>query len=173
MKFRGAVWKVGDHVSATDLVPARYDEYGMSRNWAECARHVLEDIDPSLAGRVRPGDLLLAGENLGAGHAHYYLTAIEGAAHAGFAAMFADSVGALYLRAAVDAGKPVWSIPGISSFAETGEELEVDLGAGRAVNLTRHTEREFEPVSPIVLGILEAGGSTPWAAARVHGALAR
>lgn len=166
MIFEGSVWKVRDNVSATDLVPGRYDEEGMSGQWEECAKHVLEDMHPAMASQVQPGDILVAGAQFGAGHAHYYMTAIKGVATAGIGAMLAESVGALFLRAAVDAGQPTWSIPGIASFVTEGDRLRIDLAAGSAANLTVGTELAFSPVSPIVLDILRAGGSSRWAQAR-------
>ena len=54
------------------LIPARYDKIGMKRDWAGCARHSLEDAEPRFASSVRPGDMLVAGDNFGSGHAHYF-----------------------------------------------------------------------------------------------------
>jgi 3-isopropylmalate/(R)-2-methylmalate dehydratase small subunit len=169
VRFEGNVWKVGDRVSATDLVPSRYDEQGMSKRWDECAEHFLEDLQPTVATKIEPGDLLVGGHGFGAGHAHYYLTAIMGAATAGIRAVLAESVGALYLRASIDAGQPIWAVPGITSLVEQGHRLRVDLRNGTAWNLTTATEMSFAPVSPIVVDILQAGGSSAWAHARVHG----
>lgn len=168
MMITGRVWKVGDDVGATDLVPGRYDKAGMQRDWPECAKHVLEDLAPEFAGAVRPGDILIGGDNFGAGHAHYYMAAIMGTAATGVQAMLADSVNALFLRAAIDAGVITWSLRGISDLVTTGDELQVDLETGAATNLTTGKSAKLPAVSPIVLDILTAGGTRPWALDQVR-----
>jgi len=167
MKLRGQVWKFGDDLTATDLVSPAYDNLGMSRKWDECAKHLLEDIDPDFPTKIGKGDLMVAGRNLGAGHAHYYAAAIMGSHAAGIAALLSETMGGLFRRAAIDFGVPAGPIPGITSVVNTGDELEVDLAAGRAMNHSTGTGLEFEPVSPIILEILDAGGSTNWALQRI------
>lgn len=167
MILDGRVWKVGNDVGATDLVPARYDKAGMQWDWPECARHLLEDYNPRVANEVLAGDIIIGGHNLGAGHMHYYMAAIKGSEAAGIGALLADSVNALFFRTAVDAGVTAWSFNGVSAFVDTGDHLRIDLPTGSAQNLTAGTTTTFAPVSPIVLEILAAGGSKPWALARV------
>ena len=163
MTMHGTAWKVPDRTSATDLVPAQYDKAGMSRDWIECSRHVLEDVHPGAAGAIADGDLLIAGSELGAGHAHYFMTAIMGCVTAGFSALLADSVNALFLRAAIDAGVAVWAFPGISTMVSTGDEVQVDLATGHVQNLTTGRTRRYPPVDPTIMDILRAGGSEQWA----------
>ena len=167
MILRGRVWKFRSELGATDILSAAYDKFGMGRRWDECAKHVLEYIDPEFPQKVRKGDILVAGHNLGAGHAHYYTAAIMGAYTAGLAALFGDSIGGLFQRAAIDFGVPAWPLPGISGLVESGDELEVDLTAGNATNLTTGKSAQFLPVSSVILDILSAGGSTNWALRRI------
>lgn len=170
MIIHGVVWKYGDDVGATDIVPARHDKAGMQRDWEECSKHLLEDLDPTFAGAVQRGDVIVGGSQLGAGHAHYYMAAIMGSYTAGISALLADSVAALFFRAAIDAGVAAWSYPGISEFVSTGDRLHLDLRTGHAENRTTGATREFGPVSPIVLDILNAGGADAWALRRVGAA---
>jgi 3-isopropylmalate/(R)-2-methylmalate dehydratase small subunit len=167
MILNGRVWKYGDDLGATDLVSAKYDNHGMSREWDKCAEHLLEEIDPRFASQVQSGDLIVAGQNLGAGHAHYYMAAIMGSAAAGVGALLGESVSALFFRAAIDAGVTAWAFPGIHDFADDGDRIEIDLVTGAATNHTQNTKRTFPPVSPIVREILDAGGSEPWALRKV------
>jgi len=167
MKLTGNVWKLGDNISATDIVSAKYDKDGMSQKWDECAKHVLEEIDPKFPAVIRKGDILVAGANFGAGHAHYYMTAIMGCKHAGFSSLLAESLNGLFQRAAIDGGVPAWSFKGLGELVQSGDRLEFDLQTGAAHNLTSGERAQFKPVSRIVLDILEAGGSTNWALQRV------
>lgn len=168
MIVAGRVWKLGDGIGATDIVPARYDKQGMSRQWAECATHILEDVDPELAGAIRPGDLFVAGQSFGIGHAHYYSAAVMASRTAGIGAFLADGISGLFQRASIDFGMPAWAFPGIAALVAQGDRLEVDLATGEARNLTTGAEARFPPVSPIIVDILDAGGSEPWALRRVQ-----
>ena len=64
MKFQGTVHKFGNNVDTDVIIPARYLN---TTDAEELARHCMEDIDPSFAGRVKPGDVIVAGENFGCG----------------------------------------------------------------------------------------------------------
>ena len=167
MKLAGRVWKFSAQLGATDLVSASYDKHGMNRQWEECSKHVLEDLDPAFASLVRAGDILVAGDNLGAGHAHYYMAAVMGCKVAGLSALLAESLSGLFQRAAIDHGVPALAIPGLSSVVQSGDFLEVDLADGIARNITTGEARQFTPVSRIILDILSAGGSLNWALDRV------
>ena len=167
MNLTGRVWKLGENVGATDLLPARYDKQGMTRQWEECAKHILEDARPGIAERVRPGDIMVAGEGFGAGHAHYYSAAVRGCQTAGIAAFLVDSIGGLFQRACIDFGMPAWAMPGLANFVTEGDELSIDLATGDAINRSAGTATRFAPVAPLILEILEAGGSEPWALRRV------
>ena len=167
MKLSGRMWKLGDDVGATDIVSAQHDKLGMSHEWAECAKHVLETSRPEFVSDVRSGDVILAGRNFGTGHAHYYMTAIMACKTAGIGAMFARSVSGLFQRAAIDAGVAVWEVPELVALASDGDRVEIDLQGGAATNLTTDKTIRFRPLSPIVLDILDAGGSEAWALRRV------
>lgn len=167
MILEGRVWKVGDGVSATNIVSAQHDALGMSRKWSECATHLLADVDPALATAVRPGDLLVAGRDFGTGHAHYYTTAIMAAKAAGLAAMLAEDIGGLFQRAAIDFGMPACALPGIAAFVDSGDRLRIDLATGDACNLTTGAEAAFAPLPSLIVDILTAGGSRNWALRRV------
>ena len=167
MILGGRVWRLGDNVGATDLLPARYDKQGMSRQWDECAKHILEDARPGLAERVGRGDIIVAGENFGAGHAHYYSAAVMGCRTAGIAAFLVDSIGGLFQRACIDFGMPAWPMPGLAGLVAEGDELRIDLATGDARNLTTGAAMRVPPIAPLILDILSAGGSGPWALRRV------
>ena len=167
MRLEGRVWKFADGLGATDILPARYDKQGMSRLWGECATHLFEDVAPGFANQIGEGDLLVAGKNFGAGHAHYYSAAIMGSMAAGLRAYLVEGIGGLFQRGAIDFGMPAWVIPGIAGLVESGDRLAVDLAAGSARNASTGAALAFEPVSPLILDILVAGGSRPWALGRV------
>lgn len=167
MKLSGKVWKFADGIGATDIVPARYDKQGMSRQWKACAEHLFEDVAPGVADRIAPGDILVAGTGFGAGHAHYYTAAIMGSVEVGLSGYLVEGIGGLFQRGSIDFGMPACVIPGITGLVGHGDALQVDLAAGRALNASTGAALDFEPVSPLILDILAAGGSRAWAKRRV------
>ena len=64
MKLTGSVLKYGDHVDTDVIIPARYLNTSEKQ---ELAAHCMEDLDRSFVQRVRPGDILVAGQNFGCG----------------------------------------------------------------------------------------------------------
>ncbi|WP_242128696.1 hypothetical protein [Sphingobium sp. Sx8-8] len=167
MKIEGKAWVFGDGLGATDILSSRYDKAGMSRDWAECRKHLMEEIDPAFSVAVKPGDIVIAGDNLGRGHAHYYTAAIMACKEAGIAALLCDGVNALFQRGAIDQGFLTWAMPGISALATTGDRLAIDLATGEAANCDSGRTEQFAPVSPLILDIVAAGGSLDWALGRV------
>lgn len=157
---------MADGIQATDLLPARYDEIGAKGLWQQCAEHLLEDIDPGFAGRLRPGDLIVAGAGLGGGHSHYYRAATLACRAAGIGAILADGVIDLFHRGAIDQGLPVLTVPDITSFADNGDRLRVNLREGWTENLTKGAMKRFKPLAPVILDILAAGSAFEWAKAR-------
>ncbi|MDR7589958.1 MAG: 3-isopropylmalate dehydratase small subunit, partial [Armatimonadota bacterium] len=64
MAIRGRAHKVGDHID-TDLIIA--GRYLVTTDPVKLGEHLFEDLDPELRQRIRPGDVLVAGENFGQG----------------------------------------------------------------------------------------------------------
>jgi 3-isopropylmalate/(R)-2-methylmalate dehydratase small subunit len=59
MKLKGGIWKYGGDVN-TDLVfPGKYT-YTVT-DPKEQAQRALEDLDPSFASQVQPGDIIVGG----------------------------------------------------------------------------------------------------------------
>ena len=172
MKFVGRVWKLGDNVGATDLLAAQYDKAASTGKADECAKHVLESLRPDFQAEKKPGDIIIGGVNLGAGHAHYHRGAVLGSRTAGVSALLAETINGLFLRGAIDDGYPVWGFRGIHEFVNDGDRLEIDVSTGEARNITQGTARRFEPMAKPILGILNAGSSVKWALERVGARIA-
>jgi hypothetical protein len=65
MTIRGKVWKYGDDVNTDVIFPGKYTYTITDRT--EMAAHALEDLDPTFAKEVKPGDIVVAGRNFGCG----------------------------------------------------------------------------------------------------------
>ena len=64
MKFEGTVIKYGDNVDTDVIIPARYLNTSDKK---ELASHCMEDLDTTFSGRVKQGDIMVAGFNFGCG----------------------------------------------------------------------------------------------------------
>jgi len=76
----------------------------------------------------------------------------------GMAAVVAESFARIFFRNAINIALPVMVCPGIQSPFKDGNEIEIDLGAGSAKNLTVGKYLEAEPLPPNIQHILMSGG---------------
>jgi len=150
----GRVWKYGDDVNTDVIYPGKYTYTELPPE--EMAKHALEDLDPSFAREVRPGDIIVAGSNWGCGSSREQ--AVTCLKHAGVGAIIARSFARIYFRNAINQGLPIAQCAAVEG-VETGEEVTVDFSRGKVV--TPRGEYSFPPLSDFVMGILEHGGLIP------------
>jgi len=150
----GRVWKYGDDVNTDVIYPGKYTYTELPPE--EMAKHALEDLDPSFAEEVRPGDIIVAGSNWGCGSSREQ--AVTSLKYAGVGAIVARSFARIYFRNAINQGLPIAQCAAVEG-VEQGEEVMVDFSAGKV--LTPRGEYSFPPLSDFVMGILEDGGLIP------------
>jgi 3-isopropylmalate/(R)-2-methylmalate dehydratase small subunit len=123
-------------------------------------QYLLETIDPSFAGSVQPGDLLVAGRNFGCGSAmEVAATVVVGA---GIKAVLAMSFARTYYRNAINNGLvPVECDTGD---IHEGNQLSVLLTDQEVAVENRATGRRIagRRLPEIVLQILAHGGLVPY-----------
>jgi 3-isopropylmalate/(R)-2-methylmalate dehydratase small subunit len=149
---KGRVWKYGDDVNTDVIFPGKYT-YNLMEP-AEMARHALEDLDPSFAKSVKPGDVIVAGKNFGCGSSREQAAACL--KYAGVQAVVAKSFARIYFRNAINLGLPVLQCPEAVDNVNTGNEMEIDFARGEII--TEKGVFKFPPLPDSVIGILEAGG---------------
>ncbi len=150
--FTGRVWKYGDDVNTDVIFPGKYT-YTI-KDEAEMARHALEDLDPSFAANVRPGDIIVAGRNWGAGSSREQ--AVTCLKAAGVKVIVAASFARIFFRNAVNNSLLPVVCPEAIPAIQHGETITVDLG--RCVVSCAAGEFPFQPFSPSVQRIIAAGG---------------
>ena len=148
----GRAWKFGDNISTDLIAPGRY--FHLRSNLPELAKHVLEDADPEFAGRVREGDFVAAGKNFGLGSSREHAAIII--KMAGVSAVLAKSFARIFYRNAINVGLPV--IECDTDSIDQGDEIEVDLSAGKVYNRTKGREISFHPLPDVMTTILKDGG---------------
>jgi 3-isopropylmalate/(R)-2-methylmalate dehydratase small subunit len=162
-KLRGNAWVFGDildvdwEIFPFELViPLMLQGKGTEE---EYGKHCMEVLDPDFPKKVKKGDFIVAGENMGYGHDHEFgPMAIKGA---GVAAVICDSTNRNFYRNAFHIGLPVIEYKGIKEKVKQGDELEVDLAAGTLRNLTTGEKLKFQPVPDFLLEMITAGGLYP------------
>ena len=126
----------------------------------ELAKHCMEDIDPDFVGSVRPGDIILAGENFGCGSSREHAPlAIKGA---GVGCVIAASFARIFYRNAINIGLPILESPQAIRETEKGHEIEAEIEAGLICNLTTGKAYRTAPYPKFMLEIIRAGGLVPY-----------
>ena len=165
MTLSGRVWKFGDNLRSSYFFSGKYDALGRAGKFAELAKHVLEDVDPTFVERVRPGDILVVGEAFGTGkHLEGPIGALQ---LLGIAAVLAKSFSAGWERDSINMGLPALAYPDVYEQVETGDVLELDCRATTARNMTRATHFAVTPTPDGIVEILQAGGISPYTAKRL------
>lgn len=157
------IWKYGDNVNTDVIFPGKYT-YTVSTDPDELAKHALEDLDPTFAQQVQPGDMIVAGRNWGNGSSREQ--AVTCLVAAGVQAIIAASFARIYYRNAINNGLLVITCPEIAPVVQTGDSLEIDLDTGHircAAGVF-----SFPPLPESVRHIVQAGGIIPWLQQQVN-----
>jgi 3-isopropylmalate/(R)-2-methylmalate dehydratase small subunit len=163
LKIRGRAITVGDNIDTDQIIPA---VYLTSTDPAELAKHCLEGYDEEFPSKIKEGDILVAGENFGCGSSREHAPwAIKGA---GIQCIIAKSFARIFFRNAINIGLPIVECP--EGFeAEDGDEIEIDLGEGKARNITKGKECATQTFPPFLQEIINSGGLIGYARRRLSG----
>lgn len=152
MKLTGKVWKFPQDDINTGLI--RKQQYNHLPP-QEQGKHCMETLDPTFAGKVKPGDIIVAGTNFGCGSstpAHYSILAL------GIPAVIAESFANLFFSNCVGGG--LWPLPcaGILNLVETGDTIEIDTDTYAVRNLSNGKSLAAQQLPPIYREMIEVGG---------------
>jgi len=160
--MRGKAHVFGDDVNTDEIIPARYLN---SIDPAFLAKHCMEDADAEFVRRVRPGDIIVAGENFGCGSSREHAPIAIKAA--GVACVVAESFARIFFRNAINIGLPIVACPDAVDDISPGDDLEIDLAAGRLKNLSSGNAFSFPPFTKEIQAIIAAGGLMPFVKGQV------
>lgn len=150
-RVKGRAHLIGDDVN-TDLHCS--SKYMPGKDNAYAAQHAFEQVSPGFAARFKAGDVIVAGKNFGINSSREQ--SIQIMRILGVAAIVSRSFGRQFFRNAINNGMPVVECD-IAGIAE-GDEIEVDLGAGRVTVAQRGIERGVPLLPREIQAILAAGG---------------
>ncbi len=152
----GRAFKFGDDISTDHIIPGRYAH--LRSNLPVLAAHVMEDADPSFAGRVKPGDFIVAGSNFGLGSSREHAPLVI--KMAGVSAVLAKTVARIFFRNAINLGLPILLCD--TDRIADGDQLEVDLTSGTIRDLTNGESLTSGRIPQAMLDILNDGGLLPY-----------
>ena len=153
--IRGRVHLLGDEIN-TDVNCS--SKYLPGRDHAYVAQHAFEQVAPGFASRFKPGDIIVAGRNFGINSSREQ--AVQVMRLMGAAAIVASSFGRQFFRNAINNGLPAVECD-ISGIAD-GDEIEINLAAGRVRLVKQGISREVPPLPREIQAILAAGGLIPF-----------
>ena len=152
MKHFARRLKVADNINTDYVISGRYKF--KIQDPKELAKYIFEDIDPAFASRVTKGDVLVAGENFGCGSSREQ--APQALKTAGFAAVIAKSFARIFYRNAFNIG--LLLVEADTSFIDDGDELEIDIDAGRVTDKAKGLAFDMKPIPPLMRALLADGG---------------
>lgn len=154
--WQGRAWVFGDDIPNDGGLMALRFVREQQYDPAVLAPHCFAEIDPRLAGRVRPGDLVVAGRNFAHGNAH--IQGFLGLKGLGVG-LLAESMSRGAFRAAINAGVPLLTpVRDITKTVSSGDDVHVDFLTGRIRNVSRGVEIETCPLPELLREIVAAGG---------------
>jgi 3-isopropylmalate/(R)-2-methylmalate dehydratase small subunit len=144
-----------DDINTDYIISGRYKFKIDDMN--ELAKHVMEDISPGVADKVRPGDFIVAGRNFGCGSSREQ--APRALKAAGVSAILAQSYARIFYRSSFNVGLPLVQCD--TDWILDGEELTVDLDQGLISSQQRGIEVKVVPMPRTVQLLLRDGGLIP------------
>jgi 3-isopropylmalate/(R)-2-methylmalate dehydratase small subunit len=153
MQLKGYSYKIGDDINTDYIISGRY-KFAIS-DMKELAKHIMEDIDPTLYARLKQGEsFLVAGKNFGMGSSREQAPLVI--KEAGIVGVVAKSFARIFYRNAINIGLPL--IEANTDTIAENDMVEVDLEKGVLKNLTKKTESKIQPLPPVMRKLLSDGG---------------
>ena len=144
-------WVFGDDIDTDVLAPGKY----MKLDIDEIAKHCLETVNAEFASSVKPGDVVAAGRNFGAGSSREQAPAAL--KHLGVAALVAESFAGLFYRNALNLGLPAVACRDAKRIRQ-GDAVEVDAEQGMIRNVTTGETLRCETIPAHLMQMVRDGG---------------
>ncbi|MRR15411.1 MAG: 3-isopropylmalate dehydratase small subunit [Deltaproteobacteria bacterium] len=153
MIFTGKVWKFGDNIDTDAIIPARYLN---TSDPAELAKHCMEDADPDFMKKMKPGDIILGGENFGCGSSREHAPIAIKAA--GISCVVAKSFARIFYRNAFNMGLPIFESKELADAIAEGQTITIDSTAGIITVAGSNQKFAISPIPPFMEQLIADGG---------------
>ncbi len=121
------VWKFGDSVNTDDILPGKYAPFMVGEDVFQT--YAFHHVRPDFAPGVQPGDVLIGGKNWGLGSSREY--APMALKKLGVGGIVAASFARIHYRNLLNLGIPAFEAPEVVGLLEDGDEVTLDVNAGR------------------------------------------
>ncbi len=154
---KGIAWILGNDISTDDIIPGKFLEI---RDMKTLSSHVLERLSNDFATKVKPGDVIIAGNNFGSGssreQAPFLLQFL------GIGAIFARSFARIFYRNAINIGLPSVIIDEkVYGAFKPAESAVYTLDPPVITNVESNKSYTLQPLPAFFNNILRAGGAIP------------
>jgi len=116
----------------------------------------MEDIDAEFVRKVRPGDIMVGGQNFGCGSSreHAPIVILE----SGGSCVIAKTFALIFYRNAINIGLPILECPEAGERIQAGDEVSVDFDTGVITNVSKNESYTAAPFPEFIKEIIAAGG---------------
>ena len=149
-QFTGRVWCLGDDIDTDIIMPT---EYLVFKTIGEMKPYAFSPLRPELAGRIQPGDIIVAGNNFGCGSSREQAPEVVKAL--GIKCVIAKSFARIFFRNAINNGLLLIENDKLQDKVQEGDSVTV------TVNKDIEYKGEHFPIVALpqnLLDILDAGG---------------
>lgn len=151
--LKGRAWKFGDDIDTDAIIPARYLN---TSDPAELAKHCMEDADTGFAGKVKTGDIIVAGKNFGCGSSREHAPIAIKAA--GVACVIAPTFARIFYRNAFNTGLLILESGEAAAAIAAGHEIAINPAAGTIDDITSGQQFQAQPIPEFMQKLLDDGG---------------
>ncbi len=162
MKFTGRIWVLtspeGKLIDDIDTDMIFHNRYLAETDIEKMGKYALDNLDgwESFPSEARPGDIVIAGKNFGAGSSRQQ--AVDCFKSLKISLLIAESFGAIYKRNAINSAFPILEAPGIGEADfKTGDTVEVNSRTGD-IQSNRNIMFQGRSFPKVQVDILSAGG---------------
>ena len=163
---RGRIWvltdKSGSLIEDIDTDQIYHNAFLHITEVAEMGQYALGNLEgwKDFPQKAKPGDIIAAGRNFGAGSSRQQ--AVDCFIALKIGAILAPSYSSIYFRNAVNSGFPILRCPELGLLVagrklEAGDEVEVDFLNGKGFNLSKGSAFSVEPMSAVQRDIFREG----------------
>ncbi len=153
MIVKGTAFKYGNDVDTDVIIPARYLNTSSEK---ELASHCLEDLDSDFVKAVKPGDIIVAGDNFGCGSSREHAPLAIKAS--GISLVIANSFARIFYRNSINIGLPILECPAAVAAVKKGDLVSCELSSGIITDETTGETFKAEPFPPFIEEIIRDGG---------------
>lgn len=150
----GVTWKFGNNINTDLMMPG----HALYASEAAQARLVFSANRPGWVDQLKPGDILIAGENFGTGSGRPAARSLK---TLGLACVVAESFNGLFFRSCVSYGLIGIECPGVHSIFNEGDIAEISLETFMVRNAGTGQTLPAVAIIPALLDVMCNGGTVP------------